>query len=119
MKLSVPKILLHLEGLAVLIASCVLYREIGASWAKFAILFLVPDLAMLGYLVNKTVGAWFYNSVHTYLAPFLLWLAVYFGNLPALLPICLIWIAHIGFDRVLGYGLKYDYDFKDTHLHRV
>ena len=119
MKNSGPKILLHLEGFAVLVAACVLYHEIGASWIKFAVLFLAPDLFMLGYLVDKKVGARFYNSVHTYAAPFLLWLVVYFGNQPALLPICLIWIAHIGFDRFLGYGLKYETDFKDTHLHRV
>ena len=31
----------------------------------------------------------------------------------------LIWFAHIGMDRALGYGLKYDADFKDTHLRRI
>src|SRR3954468_18038258 len=119
MKVSAPKILLHLEGVAVFVAACVFYREIGASWIKFAVLFLVPDLFMLGYLIDKRVGARLYNSVHTYTAPFLLWTVVYFGNQPRLLPICMIWIAHIGVDRFLGYGLKYDSDFKDTHLHRV
>jgi len=33
--------------------------------------------------------------------------------------ISLIWIAHIGIDRVLGYGLKYPTAFKDTHLQKV
>lgn len=119
MKLSAPKILLHLEGLVVLFMACVFYREVGASWLKFSVLFLAPDLFMLGYLVDQKVGARLYNCVHTYAAPFLLWLVGYFGNQPALLPFCLIWIAHIGLDRLLGYGLKYESDFKDTHLHRV
>jgi hypothetical protein len=26
---------------------------------------------------------------------------------------------HIGMDRALGFGLKYETDFKDTHLGRV
>jgi hypothetical protein len=31
----------------------------------------------------------------------------------------LIWLAHIGLDRLLGYGLKYATEFKDTHFSRV
>ena len=33
--------------------------------------------------------------------------------------VALIWLAHIGMDRLLGYGLKYPSAFKDTHLQRV
>lgn len=119
MSLSVPKALLHLEGLVVLIAACVAYRSFGASWYKFGILFLAPDLSMLGYLFGKKVGAIAYNCVHTYVGPFLLCLLAHLANLPALFPLCIIWLAHIGLDRLLGYGLKYGIDFKTTHLHRV
>ena len=119
MKLSEPRILLHIEGLIALLAACVAYHEFGASWGKFAALFLVPDISMLGYLLGKKIGAHAYNSVHTYCAPFLLWAFGYFANHRALLPLCVIWIAHIGFDRLLGYGLKYATDFKDTHLSRA
>ena len=35
------------------------------------------------------------------------------------LPLALVWIAHIGFDRALGYGLKYPSAFADTHLGRI
>ena len=31
----------------------------------------------------------------------------------------LIWLAHIGVDRMLGYRLEYPSAFKDTHLQRV
>jgi hypothetical protein len=31
----------------------------------------------------------------------------------------LIWFAHIGVVRAIGYGLKYPTGFKDTHLQRV
>lgn len=119
MKFTVPKLLLHSEGAVVLIASCVLYRELGASWLTFAILFLAPDLSMLGYLAGTKIGADAYNAVHTYVGPFLVWSLVYLTHRPSLLPFCVIWIAHIGFDRLCGYGLKYESGFKDTHLNRV
>jgi hypothetical protein len=119
MKFSGPKILLHVEGLVVFIVACVFYHVIGVWWKSFAIFFLAPDVSMSGYLLGKTAGARFYNSVHTYIGPFLLWLVVYLASQPGLLPFCVIWVAHIGLDRLLGYGLKYDSDFKDTHLHRL
>jgi hypothetical protein len=81
--------------------------------------FLVPEVSKVGYFFGKKIGALFYNSAHTYLIPFLLGLVVYFADLQSVTPIAMIWIAHIGFDRLLGYGLKYETDFKDTHLSRV
>lgn len=36
-----------------------------------------------------------------------------------LLAIAIIWAAHIAFDRAVGYGLKYETGFNDTHLGRV
>lgn len=118
-KLSAPRLLLHVEGGVVLIAACVVYAQFGASWWRFAGLFLAPDLFMLGYLANERVGAKLYNLVHTYAAPFVLFLIAYFIHTPGLFVICPIWVAHIGFDRLLGYGLKYPTTFKDTHLGRL
>lgn len=119
MKFSGPRLYVHLEGLVVLFVAVAGYREWGGSWALFAGLFLVPDLFMLGYLFGVKVGARIYNAGHTYAAPFLLGLVVYWANRPELFSLCLIWVAHIGFDRLLGYGLKYDTAFKDTHLQRL
>ena len=48
--LSKPRILLHLEGALVLALSVLVYHQLHASWLTFAILFLAPDLFMLGYL---------------------------------------------------------------------
>ncbi|RKQ33951.1 DUF4260 family protein [Oceanobacillus halophilus] len=31
----------------------------------------------------------------------------------------LIWTAHIGMDRMIGFGLKYPTAFKDTHIQRI
>jgi hypothetical protein len=119
MKLSLPKFLLHVEGLVALLTAGILYRHLGASWGWFALLFLAPDLSMAGYLLGKKAGAGIYDAAHTYLGPFLVWTITLASGHAMLLPICLIWVAHIGFDRLLGYGLKYETGFKDTHLHRV
>lgn len=114
-----PKVLLHAEGLAVLVAACAGYRVYGASWVLFAVLFLAPDLAMIGYVLGVKLGAMTYNAVHSYVGPLLLGVIAYLAHAPGLYPYALIWTAHIGFDRLLGYGLKYDTAFKDTHLGRV
>ena len=119
MKISGPKALLHIEGFVVLVAACVAYDALEVSWGKFALLFLVPDVSMIGYLGGKTVGAWLYNAIHSYLGPALLWAFAHWGDQQTLVPICLIWAAHIGFDRLLGYGLKFPTGFKDTHLNRL
>jgi hypothetical protein len=119
MKISGPKLLLHAEGLVALIAACIAYHKLSLSWIEFAMFFLAPDVSIAGYFFGKKVGALAYNSAHTYLIPFVLGLVAYFANLPLLAPIAVIWIAHIGFDRLLGYGFKYETDFKDTHLSRV
>jgi hypothetical protein len=119
MKISGPKSLLHLEGLAFLVAACLLYGRTGESWGKFALLFLAPDLLMVGYVFGRKFGAQVYNAGHTYTTPILLWVIARLAHHPLVLPFCLIWVAHIGFDRLLGFGLKYDTAFKDTHLGKV
>ena len=118
-KSSGPKVLLHIEGLAVLVAACALYGHLGHAWWKFAVLFLAPDLSMVGYALGKQVGAAMYNAAHTYTAPLLVWALGHYAHASVFEPLCLIWVAHIGFDRLVGYGLKYGTDFKATHLGRV
>lgn len=114
-----PKWLLHLEGLVVFVAAIILYHTLGNSWVKFAVLFFVPDVFMLGYLCGPKAGAAVYNLGHTYTAPFLLSLVAYFTHVPLLFYLSIIWTAHIGFDRLLGFGLKYPTAFKPTHLGKV
>jgi hypothetical protein len=110
---------LRLEGLAVAALSIALYARSGASWWLFAVLWLVPDFSMLGYLVNSRIGAHSYNAVHSYILPSALALAAFLPHRQALLPFALIWFNHIGVDRLLGYGLKYPAGFGFTHLSRL
>ena len=112
------RLLLRLEGLALLAGAAALYGATGAPWWAFALLFLVPDLSMLGYLAGPRIGAAAYNAAHATLGPVALGLVGWL-TAPGLLPFALIWLAHIGFDRVLGYGLKYASGFRDTHLGQI
>ena len=112
--------LLQLEGLALLLAALALYADTGASWKTFAIFFLVPDLSFAFYLAGSRAGAAAYNAAHSMIGPILLALAARLAPQAwLLLPAALIWLAHIGFDRALGYGLKYASGFSDTHLGRI
>ena len=110
---------LRLEGLAVLVASLFFYRQQSASWLLFAVLFLAPDLSMLGYIAGPRIGAAAYNIVHSYLLPLIFLFVAVLTAHSTLIPYALIWTAHIGFDRLLGYGLKYPSAFGDTHLGRI
>jgi hypothetical protein len=114
-----PRLILRLEGLALLIVAAVLYWRLGASWWLFAILFLAPDLSMLGYLAGGRTGAIAYNAVHTLVGPLALALAGLLYPAFELITLALIWAAHIGFDRALGFGLKYEAGFGFTHLGRI
>jgi hypothetical protein len=109
---------LRLEGLALAAISAVLYARTGSSWWLFAGLWLVPDLSMLGYLVSPCWGARCYNAIHTTITPITLAMAALLFHTAGPLPYALIWLNHIGVDRLLGYGLKYPAGFGWTHLGR-
>jgi Domain of unknown function (DUF4260) len=113
------KTLLRLEGLTLLAGMTLLYAVWGGSWWIYAILFLAPDLSFAGYLAGPRIGAIVYNTAHSYLAPMALMTAGFALPSPLTLSIAMIWLAHIGFDRALGYGLKYSAGFGFTHLGRI
>lgn len=107
---------LRAEGLAVLLISIAAYRQMDANWWMFAALLLTPDLAMLAYLAGPRGGAIAYNLAHTYLLPLGLGSLAIITSQHSAIPYLLIWTAHIGMDRMMGYGLKYPQAFGLTHL---
>jgi len=114
-----PVTWLRAEGLAVFAAALGAYFVTGGGWPFLLLLFLAPDLSMAGYLGGARVGAAAYNLFHSYVLPLVL-LGGGWASGGDLLPrLALVWIAHIGFDRMLGYGLKHDTGFQDTHLGRI
>ncbi|MFM7332089.1 MAG: DUF4260 domain-containing protein [Brachymonas sp.] len=108
--------ILRLEALALLVISAWAYSRWGGSWTQFALYFLLPDVALLGYLVNPRVGALAYNLTHSSLGAFAALAWGVLATQPLALSIALIWFVHIGFDRAMGYGLKYSAGFGFTHL---
>jgi hypothetical protein len=114
-----PGVILRVEAAIVMVLSVFLYRHIGGGWPRFWLLFLVPDLSLAGYAWTVRFGTVLYNTVHTYTGPLLLAGFAVFGARPMLLAYALIWTAHIGMDRLLGFGLKYPTRFQDTHLQRI
>ena len=110
-----PSVLLRLEGLAALAVAVWGYALTDASWVWFAVLLLAPDLSAIGFLRGPRVGAALYNAAHTYIGPVLLAAVAGAAGWEGGLPVSLVWAAHIGMDRALGYGLKID-GFHQTHL---
>ena len=117
--LTRPAFVLRLEEASLLLASILLYRHLHFSWLIFAVLFLVPDLSMLGYLVNPRLGAALYNFGHALFLPVLFFTFAAGTARPLWMAISVIWFSHIVWDRLLGYGLKYPTYFKDTHLQHI
>lgn len=114
-----PRVILRIEGSVLLAAAVAAYAMSGGSWALFAALVLLPDLSMLGYLIDQRRGAVLYNLGHSTVLPAFctaggLWLGNDLATGGGL-----VWLAHIGIDRAMGYGLKYPDGFKSTHLGKL
>lgn len=113
------RVVLRLEGLCVLIAASVAYSKFGLGWGTFALFFLTPDISFFGYLAGPKIGAVSYNVAHSYIGAVACLVAGFVFPAPTILCVGIIWCAHIGFDRALGYGLKYPDGFGFTHLGRI
>lgn len=111
-----PRLLLRIEGASLFACALVGYAWVGQSWWLVAALILLPDLSMVAYLAGPRMGAASYNAAHTSVAPFLLLAVSMTLGSHVVAGLALIWLAHIGLDRALGYGLKYTSGFGDTHL---
>ena len=113
------KLLLRMEGLVLFAAGLAAFLYLKQSVWIFAGLFLVPELSMAAYFAGPKLGSIVYNIFHTTIGPLLLAIyGVLFGELFAQV-LASVWLAHIGLDRAIGYGLKYATDFMDTHLGRI
>lgn len=113
------RLVLRLEGLCMLIAASVAYSKFGLGWGTFALLFLAPDVSFLGYLAGPKIGAISYNLAHSYIGAAACLVTGFVLSIPTVVCAGIIWCAHIGFDRALGYGLKYSEGFGFTHLGRI
>jgi hypothetical protein len=117
MSMSVPmSATLKLEEVALFALSIIVFSTLPFAWWWFPALLLVPDIAMLGYLINPRVGAFCYNlGHHRALGLVVYGIGFLMGN-AILLLIGVILFGHSAFDRIWGYGLKYASGFRQTHL---
>lgn len=113
------KNLLKLEEFLLFGLSLFLFSQLGYGWGWYALLFLAPDLSMIGYLANPQVGAWTYNLVHHKGLAAALYVVGAVLSTPWLMFAGTILLGHSSLDRVFGYGLKYSDAFQNTHLGRI
>jgi hypothetical protein len=116
-----PDLLLRLEALLVLLIALICYSGLHGSWLLFLVLFLAPDVSLLGYLAegNGRFAATFYNGLHCYAVPLGVALIAWRLNSVVTERITVIWIAHIALDRFIGFGLKYAQAANPTHMQSV
>lgn len=116
--MSLRKII-SIEYILAFIITVSFYGHLNFPWLYFIVFLLLPDITMLGYLINTKIGALFYNMGHSFVLPAMLMVIGLLTTTPIPLMAALIWLAHIFLDRALGYGLKYDDAFKKTHLQQI
>jgi len=113
-----PRAFLRVEGLTLLVVALVAYSRTGQAWWLLPATLLLPDLGALGYLVSRSVGALVYNLTHATPLPLvMLGLGLWHASMLTV-ALALVWLAHIGMDRVMAYGLKHDDSPNHTHLGR-
>lgn len=113
------KNLLTLEEIAQFLLGIFLFSRLDFAWWWFPALILVPDLSMVGYLINPKIGAWVYNLFHHKLLAVIVFAL---GNLidnQVFMLAGTILFAHSAMDRIFGYGLKYEDAFTNTHLGKI
>ncbi|MEC3964322.1 DUF4260 domain-containing protein [Flagellimonas halotolerans] len=113
------KTVLKLEELMMFALGIYFFSLLDYAWWWFLVLILTPDIGMLGYLFGNKAGAFFYNLSHHKGVALLIYLAGVYFSIPLCQLIGVILFTHSAFDRILGYGLKYDKGFKFTHLGEI
>jgi uncharacterized protein DUF4260 len=114
-----PRLLLRLEGVALVVASLLAFRATGEAWWLVPAAVLLPDLTAAGYLHGPRLGSYLYNAGHVTPIPAVVAAVGWWQGNSLVLALGVIWLAHIGLDRALGYGLKYEDSFQHTHLGRI
>ena len=111
-----PRRWLLLEGLVLLAGALIAFGALGQPWWLVPAVILAPDVGMSGYLAGTRPGAHLYNLTHATLLPAVMLGAGYWQADRLVMALALVWLAHIGLDRLLCTGLKYNDRFTHTHL---
>lgn len=110
---------LRIEEFAMFVLSIFAFNLLHFAWWWYLILFLLPDIGFLGYLINTKIGALSYNLLHHKGVAILIYLLGFYLSNEYLKLTGIILFGHASFDRILGYGLKYFSSFNNTHLGKI
>ena len=113
------KTTLKLEELAMFLLGIFAFSFLNFHWSTFLLLLFLPDLSMLGYLGGNKMGAFFYNLFHHKGLAVLVYILGVYLDIHSIQVTGIILFSHSAFDRLLGYGLKYESGFKFTHLGEI
>jgi hypothetical protein len=119
MVVGTPRRWLRVEGATLLAGSLIAYSTIDQAWWLVPLTVLLPDLTMIGYLGGTRLGASLYNLAHSTPLPAAIVAIGWWQDKSLVVALGLVWVAHIGLDRLIGYGLKYNDHFQHTHLGRL
>jgi hypothetical protein len=114
-----PRRWLRIEGAALVAGALLAFAATGEAWWLLPATVLLPDLTMIGYAGGPRLGSYLYNAGHSTLLPAAVAAIGWWQDSSLVLALGVIWLAHVGLDRLIGYGLKYDDDFRHTHLGRI
>ena len=107
------------ENATIGVLAVMAFVDLGFAWWWLLALFLLFDLSMVGYAVDPRLGAWTYNTVHSYIGPSVLGVVSLAAEARWAVFVAVLWAFHIAVDRLLGYGLKFQDRFTHTHLGEV
>lgn len=109
----------RIESAVIFVFLLIIYFLLNFNWLIFILFLFVPDVSMTGYLKDKKTGAFVYSLGHSYFSPILFLCISFFLGFESGVMFSIIWAAHIALDRALGFGLKSEKGFKDTHLGKI
>ncbi len=105
-----------LEEAAMLGLSIYILTLFQVDWWWWLVLFIGPDISMIGYAAGNKAGAVAYNLFHHKGVAIAILIAGYLIPDIMLQITGVILFGHSSMDRIFGYGLKTDAGFKYTHL---
>ena len=113
------KTLITIEELAQFALSIFLFANLPFVWWVYPALLLLPDVSMLGYLMNAKVGAFSYNLFHHKALAIAVGVVGWVLQNNELTLAGILLFGHSSMDRMIGAGLKYTTGFAHTHLNET
>ncbi len=114
--LTNPIFMRRSEAFSIFLLGLFFYNYLDYGWGIFALLFFLPDAGAIGYLISHRAGSTLYNLTHWKLWPLALGTFGLIAGDDTAKMLAIIWITHITFDRMLGWGFKTGGSFYETDM---